>query len=86
MVEFFSSAGWKLYVEFFKPRIAQAYLSILGIQGEQQLGALQGGLEQLLDLLVRAEDMVGGEFISQTGEADMPAESEPVSGPTDWEA
>jgi len=83
---FFASPGWKLYQDFFKPRIPRAYMSILNVRGEQELGALQGGLEQLLDLIVRAEDLVGGEYVSQTGEMDEPGETIPATGPSDWQA
>lgn len=84
--KFFASPGWKLYQNYFGRRIGYAQNRILTIQGEQELGSLQGGLEVLIDLLIRAEDLVGGEFLTQTGELDEPVEPEPVTGPTDWNA
>lgn len=79
---FFTSSGWKLYVEKFGPRIQYLMQQYRTVRGAQNLGYIQGALAQLSDLLVIPDRLVEADFLT----TEDPAEPEPVTGPKDWEA
>lgn len=80
---FFQSAGWRLYVEKFGPRLTYLMQQYRSVRGAQNLGFIQGSIAQLSDLLVIPDRLVAADFIDSTDDA---AEPEPPTGPQDWQA
>lgn len=80
--EFFHGPIWRDLVRRYEPRIDALQASYHRVQGEQNLGYVQGSLNTLYDVFLNLPDLVHLEFLLQTGqitENEGPSDEDPVA-------
>ena len=85
--KFFHGELWVSIVNRFQPEIERLQNSYHTVQGEQDLGRIQGALNIYYRLLIHFPDMVWADFLSVTGQLDEVVEDpseEDLGTPEDW--